>query len=538
MKKYIFLILFVFFFLVSSNTFCQSEIDSLKNVFETAETSIEKIDAAIELSDKLSNEGNDETIKYLENARDMLKEHPDSLRLARLNRNYGYYFIYTGEYVKASKYFLEGIEISEKIGNIQLKNKTLRGLALLNIRTKNYKKAIAIDKRILEYEKQTNNDDAVFATIMDIAIAYGESGNFDEAEKYLLELYNSNPENKFYKAVATNNLSFIYNHGGKYFEALKYAKEAAEFSETFPDVRFRVECLTNYANTLNGLGENVKAEKIMKEIVELARKNKFIIKMNNAIGNLALNYEALGDYRSAYKYYKEFSERRDSLLNESTTAKINELQIKYETEKKDKELTEKTASIKEKNIILIYSFIGGSVFILISFVVIILYRKKNAAYKELVKKYIEIIKKEDEVIESKKTSISGNKKYSSSSLKDAKKDELIEKINSAIFEEKMFLQPDLSIGKLAQKLGSNSKYLSQVIHEVYNLSFSDFINQLRVKEAAKLLSDKSYRHFSFEGISELVGFHTKSSFNTYFKKFTGVTPSFFSRTSSATKLSE
>ena len=122
MKNYFFLILIVCLSLTSTNIFGQSEIDSLKTIFKTAKTSVEKLDAAIELSDKLDSEQNQETIKYLKIAQGMLRKHPDSLRQARLNRNFGYYLIYTGEYIKASEYFLNGIEIAEKIGDIELKN--------------------------------------------------------------------------------------------------------------------------------------------------------------------------------------------------------------------------------------------------------------------------------------------------------------------------------------------------------------------------------------------------------------------------------
>jgi AraC-like DNA-binding protein len=532
MKKCFSFILFVCLCLISSNISGQSEIDSLKNIFNTAKTPAEKLDAALELTDKLTNEKNDETKKYLDITQEILNENPDSLKQARLNTDYGYYFIYTGDYIKASDYFLEGIKISEKIGNVILKNKLLNGLALLNLRTKNYKKAITIYKKLVEYSKQTKNEHEFFMYSLNLAMAYGEDGNFDDAEKLLIKLYNSDLENKFYKAVAANTLSFIYNHSEQYKKALKYGQVVAEFSKTFPDMRFRVEALTNYSNALKGLGENVKAGKMMKEIYLLAKKNKFVIKMNNAIGNLALNYEALGDYKSAYKYYKDFSERRDSLLNESTTAKINELQIKYETAKKDKEIQEKNASLKQKNLMLTLTISGSILFVLIAFIIFILYRNKNEAYKELVRKNLEIIKCEKKPLTHRKQLIVTSKyKYESSSLSQEKKEELNAKLTEIINEEKVFLQSDISLGKLAQKLDVNSKYLSQVVHEFHNSSFSDFINQLRIKEAARLLSDEAYRHISMEGISEMVGFNTKSSFNTYFKKFIGVTPSFFSSTS-------
>ncbi len=531
MKKNIFIILISFLlFAVYISYAAETKIDSLKSVVKFGKTSYEKLNAAVKLSKILLKNGNRETKKYLDIASRILQETPDSLNLAKITRMYALYDVYSGDYENAAHYYLTAIEISKKIKNIELTNLALNGLAQLNLRTKNYSKAELIFNSLIKEAKQNNNKDDIIVYSLNLATIYGEEGNFKEAEKYLLEVYNSNPKNKFYKAVAANSLSFIYNNQKKYYKALKYGKEAAEYSEGISDKAFKIESFTNYSNSLKGLGENLKAAKIIKDIIVMAKQSHFTRKMNNAIGNLALNYEALHDYKSAYKYYKDFSERRDSLLTEATTAKINELQIKYETAKKDQEIQQKNDALRRKNLALLLSVSGGIFFVAISIFIFILYRKKNEAYKEIVKKNLEIIDAEKQLLKKKHNEFK-QEKYGTSSLSDEKKNNLHLRLIEAISEEKIYLNPDITLGKLAQKFGVNSKYLSQVIHEFYNSGFSDFINQLRIKEAARLLSDKSYSHISMEGISEMVGFNTKSSFNIYFKKFIGVTPSFFASTS-------
>ncbi len=527
--KRIFLAAFFIFHSVNPHIiFGQSQIDSLKKIIETSQEPQEQIDALLDLAELFKTTNNTENKFYLDQIAELLNEYPDSIKTAQLYKYYANYYQFKSEYEKAAEYFLEAVRIAENWGDYELRNSALNGLAILHLRTGNMEKGIEVFQELLDYSIKTGNEEDVIHYSLNVAMASAEAGNFDIAVKLLKEVYNSEPKNKFYKAVAANSLSFICNYKSDFKKAFEYGKYAAEFAKDFPDVAFKIESLTNYSNALKGLGENEKAGKIMFEVVDLARENNFIRKMNNAIGNIALNYEAMGDYKSAYKYYKKYSRIKDSLLTESTTAKINELQIKYETEKKDKEIVEKTASLKEKNIELIYAATGTVVFVLISVVVFILYGKKNAAYKELVKKNIELLKQEDEAVKSRDVS---SEKYGSSSLRDSKKSELVEKIQTIVIDEKMYLQSDLTLGKLSHKLGCNSKYVSQAIHEVYNLNFSDFINRLRVKEAARMLNDESYRHFSFEGISQLVGFKAKSTFNACFKKFTGVTPSFYSSAS-------
>ncbi len=531
MKKQKLFFLLIFLLTVQQIIISQSTIDSLKSFINSTEDSVQKLEALLELAQELKNTDNNEIIIYLDQADKLLGKYPDELKTANLDKFYANYYSYKGDYQKATEYFLRSISSAEKAGDFELRNSAMNGLAILNIRTKNFQKGIELFQELIDYSKETENEEDVIYYSLNIAMANAEAGNIPEAEKFFLDVFNSNPKNEFFKAVAANSLSFIYNNIGEYQKAYRYAKFAADFSENVPDAPFKIESLTNYSNALKGIGKNKLAEEIMFKIVELARENNFVREMNNALGNIALNYEAMGDYKSAYKYYKIFSEQKDSLLTEATAEKINELQIKYETEKKSKEIAEKTAALKERNIALFFAFALITVFGLAAVIVFNLYRKKNAAYKELVRKNLEIIRREDETAAAKNKLKSENKKYSSSPLKDDKKRELLEKIKTAVIDEKMFLQSDLTLGKLAGKLESNSKYVSQIIHEVYNLSFSDFINRLRVKEAARLLSDESYRHFSFEGISKLVGFKAKSSFNACFKKYMGVTPSFFSQAS-------
>jgi AraC-like DNA-binding protein len=89
--------------------------------------------------------------------------------------------------------------------------------------------------------------------------------------------------------------------------------------------------------------------------------------------------------------------------------------------------------------------------------------------------------------------------------------------------EKVFLQRDLRLKDVADKLDTSVHHLSQVLNERLGLSFNDFINQWRVEEAKKMLAtgDDS----KMESLALDTGFNNKVSFNKAFKKFTGLTPS-------------
>lgn len=118
------------------------------------------------------------------------------------------------------------------------------------------------------------------------------------------------------------------------------------------------------------------------------------------------------------------------------------------------------------------------------------------------------------------------KKYSGSSLTDDYKNELVEKLEKYL-QEKPYQNSKITIEDFADVLGTNTRYLSQIINEHYGINFFTFINNFRIEEAKKILLTKEGNMYTIEAIANMVGFHSKSSFNTSFKKLTGYTPSDF-----------
>lgn len=97
-----------------------------------------------------------------------------------------------------------------------------------------------------------------------------------------------------------------------------------------------------------------------------------------------------------------------------------------------------------------------------------------------------------------------------------------------ITKEELYLDTELSLGKLAKKLNLSSHQLSYVINTGFNQNFYGFINKFRVEKAKQLIAeDKNLDKFSMIGIAFESGFNSKTSFNTTFKKITGQTPSEF-----------
>lgn len=118
-------------------------------------------------------------------------------------------------------------------------------------------------------------------------------------------------------------------------------------------------------------------------------------------------------------------------------------------------------------------------------------------------------------------------KYQRSALKDEAREQILQKLDSIMKEEQLFTDSQISLEELAMKLNTNSKHLSQTINEGHQKNFFNYINDLRIQKAKEMLQTESHANLSIEGIAREVGFQSKSSFYTAFKKATGVTPTEF-----------
>jgi len=108
--------------------------------------------------------------------------------------------------------------------------------------------------------------------------------------------------------------------------------------------------------------------------------------------------------------------------------------------------------------------------------------------------------------------------------------ELDEKLRRIIESEKVYLENDLSLPKLAKRLEASSNETSFVINELYQDNFYNFINRYRIEEAKRLLLSDKYNQLNVLGIAYESGFNSKTTFNTTFKKYTGMSPTEFVKT--------
>ena len=131
----------------------------------------------------------------------------------------------------------------------------------------------------------------------------------------------------------------------------------------------------------------------------------------------------------------------------------------------------------------------------------------------------------DEVRETRSPQV----RYRKSGLSSEQGDDLQLQLEKLMRDEKPYLDDTLTLSSLAERLDTHSNYLSQVINERFEKNFYDYINTARVEEFKILTREPRAQHLTLLALAFECGFSSKSSFNKFFKKSTGQTPSEYMR---------
>jgi AraC-like DNA-binding protein len=110
---------------------------------------------------------------------------------------------------------------------------------------------------------------------------------------------------------------------------------------------------------------------------------------------------------------------------------------------------------------------------------------------------------------------------------DEQSDVLKNKLLHLMQTEKVYLNNELSLPQLAHEMSISTHELSYLLNEGFGMNFFQYVNKYRVEEAKQLMLSEKYRHLNILGIAFSAGFNSKTTFNTTFKKETGLAPSQF-----------
>jgi len=279
----------------------------------------------------------------------------------------GRYFMMKEDYQEAVKCFLKSLSIEEKLNNSARIADMNDELGSVYYFQEIFGKALTYHTAALVvYEK--NHDTTNMAKV------YSHLGNLHLSREYCEQRTKEQKKADFiqaiqyfektvqlctktgYKSLIINsyvNIAATYNKLDKPEKALLYLNQAVEYYR-------KTKNMSRLAGSLHTLGITYyKAKqyslsmKALEESEKLSVDNKYTEGIQYLYEAMAQTYEASHDYKNAYDYYIKYMTIRDSLVTAEKSKQLFELDTRYQTEKKEKEIVKLTSEKHEKNLILI-----------------------------------------------------------------------------------------------------------------------------------------------------------------------------------------
>ncbi len=116
-------------------------------------------------------------------------------------------------------------------------------------------------------------------------------------------------------------------------------------------------------------------------------------------------------------------------------------------------------------------------------------------------------------------------KYLKSGLKGEQAREYLAALLDYVEKNKPYLDQNLTINDLSRLIGIPKHYITQVLNDNYGRNFFTFINEYRIREVIQRFADPKFNHYTILAIAFDSGFNSKTTFNSFFKSQTGMTPS-------------
>lgn len=454
-----------------------------------------------------------------------------------------YAMICETNYEKSVKFLIEGLEMAKSCGDKDdyiIMGSNLIWADLLRNDTTGL--GYALD--IYEYSKHTEDAFVKYSGAYNVALMMYLKKDYVSAEKYLLESLG-------YADVNTNsgiNAYCTYADILSETDRLEQAEDYFGHAYRNRDKLSVVSALylsVKYSSFLARIGKFALAEEVALEglrISEMKRNRMFLPQLYR---NLSQIYAGTGNWRGAYDANVSYKRYDDTVFNIRREYAVNELNVKYETARREEQIQRNRVQILRRDKALYVSALSILLITTVLAVILIQYRSRNRMYRMIVRQYNDAMAKEDrldseikrlrnELASVQAADVAGSLPPGGGIASD-KSAEIFSRIEDAMKTSKVYREQNLTRERLAEIVGTNRTYLTKVINDNTGNSFSQYLYSYRLREAIHILSSPEME-VPLKAVYLHVGFSSNNTFYKLFKDEVGMTPAQYRE--NALKLSE
>lgn len=367
-------------------------IDSLRGVINSSIPPIQKLQAYVQLTGRMSTVSFNETIRLSEDGLKIAEQYRDSIVIAGLNRNIGIASYFKGDYEAAATRYYFALGVFERFNKQQETANTLNDIAKLYRKSRDLKRAAATYELALQLFRTLKDSSGVQMILNESGVVYEYEGNYDEAlRRYRASLSIAEKLNDTVgKGWCYNFIAGVYLLQNKYEEAEDYNLRALAIRQQTNDSFAITLSFSDLGNLYSSWGKYDRAEYYFNQSNLLGDKMGYKELVSNNYQSMSQLASTMGKYKEAFEYFKWHTQLKDSIFNAQKTRQIEEISTIYETTKKEKQIQEQQNTLRKRNQLL-YSTIG---LLLLSIIIgTLLYNRYK--WKQQAKMQIEILNQQE-----------------------------------------------------------------------------------------------------------------------------------------------
>lgn len=466
------------------------------------------------------------------------------VRLTALFNAADVFRIFAHEYERAFACYLEAAEGSEGLSqrDYPLKPYIYQVLADFYYSFREYGDAAVFYRKIVEDpESAAPNNHRVYYALNGLGLCYGNEGAYDLSDscfRRILEL--SAPvesDRKVWEGIAEGNIGHNHFQRGDTDSALMQLKHALQKMERPNDASYTSRLAANIAHIYLQRDDVRNGKRYLDMALDLHAQSRVPAKSSDLLGVMARYYTLAGDRKAAL-----------ACLDSALMAKQHEdeafsglvlRRVEQQLREADRKFHERQFHVeKQRN-----RTVTGALAVILALLMLTLffYRRLLGAYRKLVRRnqnWAGVYAAAPEDKPGQQTDPDAEESLAADDTREdtpqgtgSSADEqdriIMEQLQQAIEERELYKIPCLTLDMLAAELGYSRHYISRSVNRCARKNLLGYLNEYRVKEAIRIMSDNGASRLSIDAVAADSGFNDRKSFHRIFKQFTGLSPSAF-----------
>lgn len=341
----------------------------------------------------------DSAISLWSSALKVRLELQDKPGIASLRMKIGAAYFRKGEYDESLRHQLDALRTYEELNVRDWIGQTLSNVAAVYEQQNLLEKALEYYQRAYDLHESDGSPAGMARVLINIGNVHFLQKDYAASKKCLLSALRMLPQGTeaTNKAVALNNLSEIFATTEKYDSAAICAEQALSIRRATGEIGGVISSLNMLGRIATHQSNYVTARKFLDEALALATEKQLLSLQSRVYHTLYELHKEQGSWKQGLEAHERFAAIRDSLLNETSRKEVAAMQVKYDTEKKEQQISLQAAELAQKqtrierDTVIILALV---VAVALSIVILVLLRGRQRRRAEMQRKEGEIALRE------------------------------------------------------------------------------------------------------------------------------------------------